>query len=148
MKKRISKNNIALIFWIIANLGFIVLIPTYLLAEKVSGESQEKQESSQSEAIYKDEGKRDPFVPIVTKDGVLTQISKDKKDTNFYLQGIFFDENGESVALINDQMLRKNDMIGDCKIISIKKDSVVYTKNGELFILSLFGEEGGQNVKK
>jgi len=146
MMSQIRNNKAVLFFcWIFI---YSVVISVSVAAKDVAKENVEKKLSLKDFPEYNDEGKSDPFVPLVTKEGILTHISNEKKDANFYLQGIFYDDKGESMALINEQVVRKNDMIGECKIVDIKKESVVYTKNGELFMLNLFGEEGGLDVKK
>ncbi len=90
---------------------------------------------------YEKAGKRNPFIPIVTNDGQLINIEEENKEVQFKLEGIMYDEEGQSMAIINGQILRKNDAILDAKIVEIRKDSVVYVKDGEIFILNAEKEE-------
>lgn len=81
--------------------------------------------------------KRNPFIPIVTTDGQLINIQEEDEKAEINLEGIIYDKDGQSMAIINGQILRKNDNIGDGKIVEIRKDGVVYIKNGEVFKLDL-----------
>lgn len=83
---------------------------------------------------YQGAGKRDPFIPYVTNDGQLINVSNEEKEFTLNLEGIIYEEKGQSLVIINGEILKQNDTIGDIKIIEIRKDSVVYMKNGELFV--------------
>lgn len=85
--------------------------------------------------VYDKVGKRDPFIPYVTNDGQLINIGTEEKEFSLKLEGIIFEAGGNSYAIINGEVLKTNDTIGDVKIVEIRKDSVVYMKNGELFVV-------------
>ena len=93
------------------------------------------------ELKYEDEGKRNPFIPMVTDDGQLLNIDGKEEDTELNLEGIIYDTEGQSMAIINGEILRKNDSIGNVKIIEVRRDSVVYVKGGEVFTLNAEEEE-------
>ncbi len=85
---------------------------------------------------YQSAGKRDPFIPYVTNDGQLINMGgSDKKEFALNLEGIIYEDGGESLVIINGEILKQNDTIGDIKIIEIRKESIVYMKNGELFVV-------------
>lgn len=90
---------------------------------------------------YEKGRRRNPFIPIVTNDGQLINIEDEDKKVCFNLEGIIYDKQGQSMAIINGQILRKNDTILDAKIVEVRKDSVVYVKDGEIFILDVKKEE-------
>ena len=90
---------------------------------------------------YEKGDKKNPFIPIITNDGQLINIEDEDKEIQFNLEGIIFDKEGQSIAIINGQILEKNDTILDAKIVEIRKDSVVYVKDGEIFVLNLTKEE-------
>ena len=90
---------------------------------------------------YEKGAKRDPFIPIITNDGQLINIEDEEKEIHFNLEGIIFDKEGQSMAIINGQILRKNDTILDAKIVEVRKNSVVYVKDGEIFVLNAEKEE-------
>ncbi|MDD5006066.1 MAG: general secretion pathway protein GspB [Candidatus Omnitrophica bacterium] len=98
---------------------------------------------AQEKVVKYDSGnKRNPFIPIVTNDGQLLNVQNDENDIDLNLEGIAYDKNGQSMAIINGEVLRKNDAIGSVKIIEIRKDSVVCTRDGEIFTLDA---NGGNN---
>ena len=84
---------------------------------------------------YQSANKRDPFIPYVTNDGQLINIGSEEKEFSLNLEGIIYEEGGQSMVIINGEILKQNDTIGDIKIVEIRKDSLVYMKNGELFVV-------------
>jgi len=84
---------------------------------------------------YQSEGKRDPFIPYVTNDGQLINIGSEEKEFTLHLEGIIYEKDGQSLVIINGEILKQKDTIGDIKIVEIRKDSLVYMKNGELFMV-------------
>jgi len=103
----------------------IVMIAAYVIAEE--------------DALIYDSGKKkNPFIPYVTNDGQLINIQEDSGDIKLNLEGIFYDDKGQSMVIINGEILKKNDTLGNIKIVDIKKDSVVYAKDGT--ILTLYAE--------
>jgi len=94
-----------------------------------------------NKATYDSAKKRDPFIPYVADDGQLINIHEEGEDININLEGIFYDKDGQSMAIINGEILKKNDTIGNIKIVEIKRGSIVYSKNGEIYTLSAKKEE-------
>jgi ribosomal protein S4E len=90
---------------------------------------------------YEKGNKKNPFIPIITNDGQLLNIEEENKEVNFVLEGIIYDKEGNSMAIINGQILGKNDTILDAKIVEVRKDSVVYVKDEEIFVLNAKKEE-------
>ncbi|MDD5292237.1 MAG: general secretion pathway protein GspB [Candidatus Omnitrophica bacterium] len=91
--------------------------------------------------IYDSAKKRDPFIPYVTNDGQLINIREEGEDININLEGIFYDKDGQSMVIINGEILRKNDTIGNIKIVEVKRDGIVYSKKGEIYTLSAKKED-------
>ncbi|MFH1622705.1 MAG: hypothetical protein ABIA97_06285 [Candidatus Omnitrophota bacterium] len=112
---------------------FIILLTLPVAASAVLNTDPPKYEKGK---------KRNPFIPIVTNEGQIINIEEEEKEAHFTLEGIIFDKEGQSLAIINGQILKKNDMILDAKIVEIRKDSVVYVKDGEIFILEAEKGEG------
>jgi hypothetical protein len=76
--------------------------------------------------VYSREGKRDPFVPLLTKDGKpVTTYAKITSMDDVVIEGILYDGHGNSVVIINDVILRQGDTISDIKVEKIEKDFVV-----------------------
>ena len=76
--------------------------------------------------VYDASGNRDPFVPLVTESGELIVtygVINSIKDV--ILEGILYDDKGESVVIMNGLVLKENDRVGKIKIKSIMYDRVV-----------------------
>lgn len=91
--------------------------------------------------VYEKAKKRNPFIPLITNDGQFTNIKDDEENSDLVLEGIIYDKEGKSMAIVNGQILGKGDTIADAKIVEIRKDSVVYAKDGEIFIINAKKEE-------
>jgi hypothetical protein len=78
---------------------------------------------------------RDPFSPLVTKSG---QILLQKKTgvKSYVLKGIIYSD-GSSIAVIGDELYRKNDHIGEYTIAKIGKKKVLLKKGKEIVVLKL-----------
>ena len=60
---------------------------------------------------------------------------KQKSDTNFVLNGIFFSDN-DAYALINNQIVRENDLIDGAKIVKITVRNVEIDNAGQIITLT------------
>ncbi|MFH1777902.1 MAG: general secretion pathway protein GspB [Candidatus Omnitrophota bacterium] len=106
---------------------------------------------------YDRHDRRDPFVPLVTPDGQLLITTTPEEDTSvadIFLEGIMYDTKGDSVAIINGELLRKGDSYGAVKIKEIRTDKVVIIIDGKEYVMTVFNEEvpgdkkeGGNNEK-
>lgn len=93
------------------------------------------------ELRYESADKRNPFIPLVTGDGRLLIDIQGEEEIDLNLEGIIYEVEGQSMAIINGEILKKNDAIGNVKIVEIRRDSVVYSKDGEIFTLIAEREE-------
>ena len=129
---------------IVSNWEFLTGL-TVMAAENTGGVSiGNTEQKAVTEAVspkYEKANRKNPFIPIVTNDGQLINIREGDEDSSLVLEGIIYDKDGQSMAMINGQILRKNDSVGDAKIVEIRKDSVVYIKDGEIFILNASRKE-------
>ncbi|MFC1709905.1 hypothetical protein ACFL2J_07620, partial [Candidatus Omnitrophota bacterium] len=101
---------------------FLFLLITYPAAAEI--------ELGDIAPAYERGAKRNPFIPIITNDGQLINIEDEDKEVHFVLEGIIYDKESKSMAIINGQILGKNDTILDAKIVEVRKDCVVYVKDG------------------
>ncbi|MBU3912105.1 MAG: general secretion pathway protein GspB [Candidatus Omnitrophica bacterium] len=87
---------------------------------------------AEEEFTYDAKGKRDPFVPLVSKGGVYVSdaygISGIK---DIRLEGIVWDEAKGSIAIINGEIVREGQKIGAAEVLRIEKDAVVFDIDGE-----------------
>ena len=91
---------------------------------------------------YDDQDKRDPFRPLVDKDGrYLSGTGLSYSSEGLKLSGILWDPQGQSSALINNQVVQAGDALGSFTIESISKNSVTISKDGRQIMLRLNIEE-------
>jgi hypothetical protein len=83
---------------------------------------------------------RDPFVSLVTEDGRLISFKEKKKDA-LELEGILYDPYGRASAIVNSQIVRIGDWIGEYQVYRIEKDRVIFLKEGKEFVVQLEKEE-------
>lgn len=96
---------------------------------------------AQSDFIYDDHGKRDPFQPLVSSSGAIINISGDIQITDMELEGIIVDSRGDNVAIVNGTIMKKRDTIGGYTVSGISADTVTLQKGNETFVLKLKKED-------
>lgn len=89
-----------------------------------------------NEFVYDGAGLRDPFVSLITKEGVLkASYGKAGSIEGLFLQGIIYDPEGVSVAIFNDLIVRENDKIGNVLIKEIRPDMVIIEFDNKEYVL-------------
>lgn len=97
---------------------------------------------AQEEFKYDSKGKRNPFIPLVTPDGKLINLdSEETKNNGFMLEGIIFDKNGVSYAIVNGSVVKVGDIVGQAQVLKIEKNSVIFVKDGQTSQVSLKEED-------
>lgn len=89
---------------------------------------------------YAYQGKRDPFVPLITPSGYLLNLEP-QDNSELRLEGIMYDPKGDSVAIINGELVRAGEAIGEAVVSSIEESKVMLIKNNEKMVLELRREE-------
>jgi len=115
---RFSKERIILFF-------IIFLGPIFLIY------SQNQQSGFESSP-------RDPLLPLIAKNGSIL-IPSDTDISGLNLKGIIYSE-GNSIAIINDEVLSEGDKIGNYFVLKIDERNVLLKKDNETFTLKLEGE--------
>ena len=88
--------------------------------------------------VYNENGKRDPFDPLVSSKGtVLTYDSDVTSATDLILQGVVIEANGNNLAIINGKIVKVGDQVGPYTVESIAKDHVNFTKGQEQMTVKL-----------
>jgi len=87
--------------------------------------------SAQDGIIYDAEGRRDPFMALVTRDGRLINLEPAEDEAKIVLGGIIYVENGISYAIINNEVVGVGDYIMGYTVFSIDENKVVLIKDGE-----------------
>ena len=91
---------------------------------------------------YDPKDKRDPFTPLVDRDGnLLPEYRPATTAVTLNLEGIVWSEKGESYAIISGAVLREGEMIGDYTVKKIERSRVVLSRGGEISTINLGSEE-------
>jgi hypothetical protein len=80
---------------------------------------------AQDEIVYEDELRRDPFMALVTPDGRLINLEPTGAEEKIVLGGIYYDEGGNSYAIINGEVVGIGDYILGYTVSSIDKNKVI-----------------------
>ena len=89
---------------------------------------------------YKVEGKRDPFVPLISPSGYLLNL--EPQDNNaLNLEGIMYDPKGDSMAIINGGLVRVGETVGDAVVTSIESNKITILKDNQKVEIQLRREE-------
>lgn len=92
---------------------------------------------------YDPKNKRDPFTPLIDKDGnLLPEYLSAATAVTLNLEGIIWSEKGESYAIISGAVLREGEMIGDYTVKKIERSRVVLIRGAEISAINLGSEEG------
>ena len=87
--------------------------------------------------MYNDHGKRDPFMPLVSSDGIVVAYDQDLSVNDLTLEGIVADVSGRNVAIVNGKIVKAHDQIGSYVVETIAFDHVEFLKGTERFILKI-----------
>lgn len=99
---------------------------------------------SEGAFVYNDDGRRDPFVPLVDDDGrFIMEVGELYSFDDLTLVGILWDRDGKSTALINDEIVEEGQSFYGFTIKKISVNSVTVSRDGKEYILwSTIAEEG------
>ncbi len=96
----------------------------------------------QEQACYDSASRRDPFIPLVTSDGRLLNLDAEKESkASLSIEGIIYDKNGVSYAVVNGNVVKIGDFVGDCQVLKIETNKVTFIKQGETQEIILKKEE-------
>ena len=100
---------------------------------------------AQEDTVFKYEPgvNRDPFIPLVTKDGKLTVAYGTLNSINdVILEGILYDAAGKSVVIMNDMVLKEGAKIGSIEVKKIEKNYVILSSAGKDHTFKLDASRG------
>lgn len=86
---------------------------------------------------YDAKGRRDPFVPLLTREGRRIHPPGSDGEGAFSgaeglrLEGIVFDPGEESYAILDGQLVREGEEVGGVRVLEIGPDSVTVLSDGE-----------------
>src|SRR3989338_1971458 len=65
------------------------------------------------------------------------KVSKEFRGANLQLKGISFGKDKKGLAFINNEIVKKGDIMGDYEVIEVEKHKVLLRKAGQTFYLTL-----------
>mgnify|MGYP005641482397 CR=1 FL=1 len=86
---------------------------------------------AQGETTYDDQGKRDPFIALVTPDGRLLNLEPSDSEAKIVLQGIIYDSSGRCYAIINGEVVSVGDYILGQAVFKIEENKVILLKDNK-----------------
>ena len=90
---------------------------------------------------YNDHNRRDPLWRLVSSDGAIINYDTDLLISDLTIEGIIYDPHGKSFAIVNGNVVKSNDKIGQYIVKSIEQRRVILTNGHEDFLLELKKEE-------
>ncbi len=97
--------------------------------------------AAEESIVYSDHGRRDPLWKLVSSEGVIISYDQDVSVDDLSLEGIIYDPRGQSLAIINGEVAKRNDKIGLFRILKVTRQRVYLQKGQERFALELPKEE-------
>jgi hypothetical protein len=91
---------------------------------------------AQEDFVYDSEGRRDPFLVLVTPDGRLLKLDQESKK-GLLLEGIIYDKNSLSYAIVNGTIVRVGEKVEDYQVLKIEKNKVLFIKKGQITEIQL-----------
>jgi len=85
---------------------------------------------AQEQFVYDAGGKRNPFIPLVTSDGRLLKLDKEEVRGDLLVEGIIYDKQGRSFAIVNALVVGIGDFVGDYQVLKIEPQKVTFIKEG------------------
>jgi len=89
---------------------------------------------AQDDFVYQSKGKRNPFIPLVGKDGRLLKLDREQErgTSGLAVDGIIYDKQGVSFALVNGRVVGVGDSSGEYRVLKIENDKVTFLKDDQI----------------
>jgi hypothetical protein len=110
-----------------------IIIGTIILFSISIGYAQKEKNAF----VYDSKGKRDPFLSLVSPEGYLVNVEPFAEVSEINVEGIIYDPKGSSFAIINSEIVKVGEKIGDFEVLDIKKNKVILLKDAEKFEIDL-----------
>jgi len=91
-------------------------------------------------SAYDARGKRNPFIPLVTPDGHYLKLDVEEEATDepgLKLEGIIYDKFGLSYAVVDGQVVKIGDKVGEYQVLQIEERKVIFMRDGQQKIIEL-----------
>ncbi len=86
---------------------------------------------AQNQFVYDSKGKRNPFIPLVTSDGRLLKLDKEETSGELSIEGIIYDKNGRSYAIVNATVVAIGDFVSGYQVLKIEENKIIFIKEGQ-----------------
>ena len=96
---------------------------------------------AREEFVYDAKGKRNPFIPLVTSDGRLLKLDKGESQGGLLIEGIIYDKQGRSFAIVNGAVVGIGDMVADYQVLKIEEKKVIFIKEGKTIEAEMHKQE-------
>ncbi len=97
----------------------------------------------QNEVKYDSAGRRNPFIPLITPEGVYLKLDNEAEgEQELLLEGIIYDKQGLSYAVVNGTVVKVGDSIMGYQVLKIEDNKVIFIKEGQQKEMVLKKEEG------
>ncbi len=97
--------------------------------------------SVENDFTYSDHDKRDPFWSLLGNRGTILNFDKDIYASDMVLEGVLLEPTGDSVAIINGNIVKIGDKVGFFIVKEIQVNMVILEKGQEIITLKLKKEE-------
>lgn len=90
--------------------------------------------------VYSFQGRRDPFIPLITPAGYLVNLEP-TEDKKMNVEGIMYDAKGNSMAIVNGELVRVGDTVGGAVVAGIEPNKVTVIQDNQKIEVELRREE-------
>ena len=94
---------------------------------------------AQGDFSYQSKGKRNPFIPLVSKEGRLIQLDKEEQagKADLLIDGIIYDKQGLSYALVNGRVVGVGDYVDEYRVLKVGNNKVTFLKDDQIREISI-----------
>lgn len=137
-----NKSLLFISFFAIIVYGYFVTEKSILFAQPNAGQKDKENKGKTNTFVYDSKKKRDPFMPLVDSSGRILEIRLPAETaTGLYLKGIVYDSKGESYAIIDEDVFKVGDRVGEYQVFKVESQRVILVKDGEVFEVELIKED-------
>ena len=123
------------------NLKWLLLGMVLIVAFWQAGAVAADEPAVKGDFTYSDHDKRDPFWSLLGNRGTILNFDKDIYASDMVLEGVLLEPTGDSVAIINGNIVKIGDKVGFFIVKEIQVNMVILEKGQEIITLKLKKEE-------
>lgn len=91
----------------------------------------EKEALSKEEALYNAQGKRDPFIPLISLSSrVASGLLGVETFDELVIEGIVHDPGKKSIVIVNGAVMNVGEEVGSVKLIEVRPDGALFAISG------------------